>query len=458
VSIPVVIQGKKGSDSTISEAHVHPFGTVRGKHHGLVVLTEPFIIKEPATRFFENADFGINMNQSVAFSGTPEKIHDGTDLTLFAASSIAGGKFTFDNGDHAFEGIIEIVDYTLIDTGETVTVNGTVLTEGTNWTASTSNTATATNLNAVINAQPGVSSTSSGAFITVIADIGGDIDQLDTSGSAAELTASALAVKIDNAAVNDTMQFAKGSDLDLNNFTALTMAIYVDKDWKTGDSIDIYGYDTDLGTEVGNRVALEDYFNFGDFDTWQSLVIPLGDMALASAITVDAFRFEIVASEGKSPKFYIDEFQIQEVGSPAIFEVPVSLGTRFHIKELIFSYADEIDGTVNNGTMPGISFDGILGLPALSTGFIVKRTKSGQTLFSAKIQTLGGQIAAGGRPVAEWSDGTNTFVALRVPFEEPLVLTAEPDDTLTIQINDNMSGLLRFTVSARGSLESVITL
>jgi len=39
-------------------------------------------------------------------------------------------------------------------------------------------------------------------------------------------------------------------------------------------------------------------------------------------------------------------------------------------------------------------------------------------------------------------------------FDVPLIITGEPDDLLTITVNDDMSGLLQFRVSARGSLEN----
>ena len=102
--------------------------------------------------------------------------------------------------------------------------------------------------------------------------------------------------------------------------------------------------------------------------------------------------------------------------------------------------------------MPDLSYDKILALTALTNGFNITRKKAGKTLFSATIRTLGQHISAGAVPDSPWSDGTNTFLTLRVRFQDPLILTGDPDDTLTVQINDKMDDLLQFTAAARGNL------
>lgn len=266
----------------------------------------------------------------------------------------------------------------------------------------------------------------------------------------------AKAVLTNNGSVNDIMEFAKGSDITLANFVAVTLRVNVDNDWSDGDSIEFYGWDTATGTQVGDSIKLEDYFNFPVFDTWQSIVIPLADLALTSATTVDAFRIEIVAKSGaKSPKFYLDKIQIEASGGSEVFEVNVDKGNRLHIDELVFSYADDLSGTVSNGTMPGIAYDKILGIAALTNGFVITRRKKGKTLFSATVKTLGDHLSAGAKADRPWSDGTNTFVILRQIFKSPLVLSGDPDDTLTITVSDNLSGLLHFRVAARGGLENI---
>ena len=279
---------------------------------------------------------------------------------------------------------------------------------------------------------------------------------MSTNADSGEMTiADEKAVLTNNGNVNDVMQFAKGSDIDLNNFTAVTLKINVDSDWEDDDSIEIYGYDTGLNVEVGTRVKLETRFSFGVFDAWHSVVIPLADMGLSTATTVDAFRIQIVAKGGaKSPKFYIDRFQVEASGTPAVFSLNLNVGDRFHIEELVFTYRDALDIQANtNASVPDLSPNKILGLSQLPNGFVITRTKKGKTLFSATIKTLGEHKAAGAVADIPWSDGTDTQVEMRAVFKRDLILTGDVNDTLTIQINDDMSGLTRFTVSARGGLE-----
>ena len=157
---------------------------------------------------------------------------------------------------------------------------------------------------------------------------------------------------------------------------------------------------------------------------------------------------------GPRPTVSFDDIQLEQTGTPLIFSLNVDQGQRFHISELVFAYADAQASTLANGTMPALAYDQILGLAALANGFVITRAKAGKTLFSATIRTLGAHISAGAKPDIPWSDGTNTFLTIRTIFVDPLVLTGESNDTLTIQINDDMTGLLQFTAAARGSVET----
>jgi len=62
---------------------------------GLKVFTHE--LKQYEAKFVPalNATFGIEMAIDGAFGGTPDKVHDGLDSTLWTGSSIAGSKFTF---------------------------------------------------------------------------------------------------------------------------------------------------------------------------------------------------------------------------------------------------------------------------------------------------------------------------------------------------------------------------
>ncbi len=427
---------------------------------GPVVHAFDGIVTEPSTKFFLNDDFGAAMNQNIGFSGTPDIIHNGTDTSAYTGSNIAGAQATFNDTDFAVQAIATIVDWSLIDNGDSITINGTEFAEddtptGNQFLAETSDAATATNLATAISGVAGLTAAATAAVVSITNTDGTGITSLTTSAAAGEMTVTTpKAVKVDGMSAGDVFQFAKGSDLTLANFTAITMWIYVDKNWGVSDSTSFYGYDSAAAAQVGDAVLLQEYFDFTDFDTWHSIVIPLGDMGLASAATVDAFRVEQVATSGPKPVFYLDKLQVEASGTPAVFKVNVDRADRFHIEELVFAYADALDATLANGTMPALAYNQILGVTALPTGFTITRSRGGKTLFVASVKTLGAHLSAGAKADLPWTDGTNTFVTLRAIFDRPLILSGAPGDILTITINDDMSGLLQFTAAARGGLET----
>lgn len=429
---------------------------------GPVVYATDLVLTEPTTKFFLNPGFGANMNLNAGFTGTPELIHNGGNTTEYTASAVQGTKFSFTDTTFAVQSNITIVDWSLIDNGDGVTINGTAFLEddtptGNQFLAVTSDSVTATNLATAINAVSGFTASATSDVITVSEDTGIGITSFTENADDVELTiVTPASVETDNAAVNDIMQFAKGSDLTLSNFVAVTMRIYVDKDWAAGDNFIFCGYDTGVGVIVGDTVNLGDFFNFSDFDTWHSLVIPLTDLGIEAATTVDAFRIELTSKEGaKSPLVYFDRIQLEAAGGSETFQFTLEKNERFHIEELVFSYADVLAGTVSNGTMTGIAYDKILALSALPNGFTILRSKAGKTLFAVNIQSLGDHISAGAILENQMSDGTNTFVTLKTKFIRPLILTGQVGDNITITINDDMSGLLHFRAAARGGLEII---
>ncbi len=263
-------------------------------------------------------------------------------------------------------------------------------------------------------------------------------------------------IKYDNGNNNDVLQLTRISDITLTDYISLTLWIYVDKDWKAGDSIEIRGWDTGTGTIVGGSVKLEDYFTWNIHDTWHKISIPLTDIGLTGE-TLNSIRIEIIANEGKQPKFYMDNIQFEglsgdtELGE---FVVEPDLGTWFHVDQLTISIADNIAGTVANGTMPGLSYNKMLGETALSNGLLYQRIHDGITIDPIIIKQLSDWLQFPKVNLASAiSDGTNTFISINASYLETVVLKAENKDKLRILISDNLSGLLLLRVSAGGRIE-----
>ncbi len=329
----------------------------------IVVATRELKTYDNQVKFFSNDTYGIDMNQNAAAGGTPDKVHDGTDTSLWTATDVVGGgKTTFNNAERPRTG--------------------------------------------------------------------------------------SLAIKVDNSPVNDVYQFAKGSDIDLNNYASITMWIQVDKDWKAGDSISIYAWDTDIGIIVGNEVFLEDYFTWGVFDTYHKITIPLEDMGLDTATTVDAIRVKQVSSEGKAPKYYIDDVQIEETGTPIEFLLLPSVGTWLHVESFTFSMADEFAGTLSDGTMSRIPYDSILG-ETLSSGLLYQRTHDNELAFSTTIKTVMDIMQLPQTSISgTGSDGTNTWITIHAKHTSPFILKPEHADKLSFYVSDDLTGLLQLRITA----------
>ena len=90
--------GLQGKGARELEMHVHPFKTASGDHVGAVVLNERFLNFRPEFHPFLNDTFGTAMNQNIAFSGTPEIIHNGGSTTEWTGSAIAGAWNFADGG------------------------------------------------------------------------------------------------------------------------------------------------------------------------------------------------------------------------------------------------------------------------------------------------------------------------------------------------------------------------
>lgn len=281
--------------------------------------------------------------------------------------------------------------------------------------------------------------------------VGADVDFTSTerprTGSAS--------VHVDGPNLNDVWQFDRGSNIDLSNYVAITMWINVDRRWGNGDDITFFGYDTNTAMQVGDAVLLEDYIVENDNDTWQEAVIVLSDMSLQDK-TIDAFRMQYTNPAGTAPEFFIDDFQIEETTTSEDYVVSPDAGALFYINELRFNFVDALDTTLTNGTMPNLSYDNLLGLSSLISGIRLERKRDGVTQFSIAYNNLNDFISRAFDITTAICDGTNTSIALKRVFTDFIVLDSRTDDTLTITINDDLSGLISFTALALGKQTNAV--
>ncbi len=418
--------------------------------NALVVATRPLKKFENKLLFFSNPDEGVDLNIDASTGGTPVKVHDGLDSSLWTASDVVGGgKTTFDSGEHAIGGIISVVDYSAIDAGDSFTINAVERVEGTDWDAEVDNDTTATNIAADITANvSGFTAEAVGAIVTVLSG-GTDISTFESNADADEMTATGQSIKVDNSPVGDIFQLA-GTDTDMGAYTSLSLWVYVDKDWKSGDIIKLFGWDTGTGKPVGDGVDLSNYFNYSSYDVWQKISIPLSDFGdLSSYATLDALRVQVVAAEGKSPKFYLDNIQFEESGTPIVYTLEPSKGTWLYVKSFQVILADALAGTLADSTMPYLAYNKLLGVDALAGGIVYKRIQEGMILSTFNIKQLSDFMGlSNGKISGCGSDGTNTWVSVNISFTDDVVLKYEEGDKMSLTISEDLSGLLLLRVGA----------
>ena len=279
-----------------------------------------------------------------------------------------------------------------------------------------------------------------------------------TADSADRPYVGTKSLKCDNPNINDVMQvinnIGPGTDIDMSNYVALTLWINVDKDWALGDSFSLYAFID--GALVGNVVLLEDYFDFTNYDTYQLITIPLTDLGVEASL-VDAFRIENAArSGGKSPKFYIDEWNLQQTGTPISFEIKPDVGKWLYIDSIMTTFIDQYAESEYALTMPSLSYDQILGMTP-TFGYLYERfcAESKTPISSQRILGIADILQFPGAKIASSaSDDTYTMICLENQQFEPLLLKSENKDRLVITLEDSFNDLLRFRMSAAGREET----
>ena len=414
-----------------------------GEDRGLVVATRDHKTYDTKTVFFTNDTYGREMAQNAAF-GPGWVLHDGTDNTQMDSGQCDGN-----TEDH------------VIDSGNNFSADGTA---AVGVTLRNVDDSTYANITAVADGDltfgSDICPDGNEVFIvgptwTFSEEVGTKWVEDDTG----QAHANSKSLKCDNPAVNDIMQLTNigGTNLSTANFTALTMWIYVDKDWEAGDSFSVYGYNDGGAAQVGDKVFLEDYFDYDNYDTWHYINIPLSDMGLASE-TIDAFQFQNEARDGgKSPEFWIDEITLQSSGASIDFSVEPDKGTWFHIKAFQTTFVDVHDPDSENSTMPNLAYDKILSM-ATTNGYIYKRYCSGDSnpVSEARITNIMDLLAYPYSEITNHiSDGTNTLITISntYPAGMAFVLRAEDLDKIVYTIEDDFSALYYFRISVQGYTE-----
>ena len=113
--------------------------------------------------------------------------------------------------------------------------------------------------------------------------------------------------------------------------------------------------------------------------------------------------------------------------------------------------ADDWVSTLQDGTLPEISYDALLGVSALTFGLLYQRIQGGEEIFSFPTRQVSDWMQMPGCTMdIAIGDASNTLITLEIPFEVPEIIKAEDDDELRIWVQDNLSGLLILRMVAAG--------
>ena len=262
-------------------------------------------------------------------------------------------------------------------------------------------------------------------------------------------------VKVNAPAVNNVWQFDQGSTFTPANYVALGVWVYVDSNWTSGDSVEIYGWDTGALSEVGDRVMLENYINISDFGVWQRAVIPLGDFNFNGG-TFEALRMEFVSKNGPAPLFYLDDIQFEQTGGSEVFKIEASKGHVFNVKKVTVTFIGPHASALVNNSLPNLTYNKLLDNAALSNGMVLSRVQKGVVAFAAALTNLSDFVRFGGEiklPIV--GDGTNSILAVDIIFDEPVPLDSRFEDNLNFTISDDLSSFVSITVLARGRRRNI---
>ncbi len=429
---------------------------------GAIMYTEALRDFRPFVRTFINDEFGSAMNQGVAFSGDPEKVYDGQDLALWTVSTVVGNAGDFDetSTDHAHGGVVTIDDYTGLS-GDTIQINGagitnTTLTEGVEWIAATSNNDTATSLADAITAIDGVSATVTTNVIIVTADLEADITTFAESNSA-DMPSTAQCIAAISSENDDVVQFAKGSEVTIDDYTAATGWIYL-TGWSTGGTkgVNIFCYDDSGGTSIGDELNIGNYISTTTFGVWQKFTIPLSDFNLTT-LDFDAIRVRTVdIGSGAPPNYFLDDLQVEESGKVLDFLVESQGNDYIKIHSIRLVIVGLIAGTLADGTKSNIVYDSFLSIPRLTNGVVFQTEHAHKVSTSLTIRGVDDFMIVGCNTVGDFSDGTNSMLVLEIAFPDPIILKGKDSGKLRIRINDDLSGLTEFKASVRGSIQTIV--
>lgn len=428
MAIPFELQGQD-SQGIVHRGQMHSKDTIAGP----IVFTEPRVLADPTTVPFINPTKGAQMAQNVGFSGIPTVIHAGVNSGTAESGTTDGATTSFK----------------LIQSGQNFNTTVAVGHSVKNTTDTSYALVTAVDSDTQLTLDTDIMATGEDYEINQIWVGTGIIGTWDF--------AAAGKITLTNGSNNDEASFDTnaGQTWCTAEYTTLTGKVDLDTYSGSANSISLQ-FDLD-GALVGDLIVLDDYIDTSDF-VEQSFAIPVSDFNFGTDL-INGMSIFVGRTTGPKPAFKLDDIQWEETGDVLEYLLAPTPTEVQRVSELIFSFVDNVTsivtvaGATENSTIPGLSYNTLLGVSALTIGIGYRRVKDNKTSVSLIFKQLGDFLEAGASITNAISDGTNTLVSISVPFPDPVIMHGSHGDSLSITINDDLSTLISMKVFARGALE-----
>lgn len=251
---------------------------------------------------------------------------------------------------------------------------------------------------------------------------------------------------------NDQALFTRGTAINSNSYNSLSLRIYIDAFDDRGTK-DITLQFRLAGTLLGVSVNLSDYIDYNVIGEWIGVAIPLTDFALTGNID-ELVATTVDIGAGSPIDYYLDNIQLEETSGESIYYIRPSLSQRANIYGLEIVLADTLTTTLTDNSVPNIDYDKFMDLNALGIPITFRYVRRDKVLLAANFTNLSQLLVLPGAEVVNViGTATKQMIKIRIKFAAPVPLEDKFKDRFEVVINEDLSGLDRFTITAISTID-----
>jgi len=255
-------------------------------------------------------------------------------------------------------------------------------------------------------------------------------------------------ISITNSSNGDIAIFDRGSDMTITTEIALQGRIYITSLADNRADIKFSAWDVTGAVRVGDEQKVFDYIDKDILGVYQTFIIPIADLGI-EGLTFDGLYMKL---ERDGSYIDLDNITWTEAGvaiGTTTYELTPDKGADLYVDGFILNMADAYAGTVANGTMPSLRYDGFLGEGTLSSPMVYRVHNNEDVTFVATFSQLIDFMQFGSPEFrATGSDGVNSWFTLYIGLKAPIILHQDLSQKITLTLSSNLAGSLFFRFSA----------